>query len=336
VLKILVTGAAGFIGMHVSAKLADYNCQLICIDNLNNYYDIHLKKSRLSYLKNKIKNFNFEILDIQDLSKLKELFLKNKFDLVLHLAAQAGVRYSLKNPHAYIDANIYGFLNILEMCKDFKVKHMVFASSSSVYGLNEKIPFSETHETNHPVSLYAATKKSNEMMAHSYSHLYNLPITGLRFFTVYGPWGRPDMAPYIFAKAIKNEEEIELFNHGDMIRDFTYIDDVVQSIINVLFKTAEKDVEFDPRKPKPNVSSAPYRIFNVGNSIPITVLDFVKTMEFYMGKKCKKKFIDMQLGDVKITSSNNELLMNWTGFKPKTSLDTGLKEFCNWFNKFYN
>ena len=334
-MNILVTGVAGFIGMHVSKKLANLGHNFVGIDNINDYYDVTLKNSRLNYLNDQIKNFQFQKVDIQDYSKLRELFNKFRFDTIIHLAAQAGVRYSLKNPQIYIDSNITGFLNILELSKENNIKHLVFASSSSVYGLNENVPFSEKEDTSHPVSLYAATKKSNELMAHSYSNLYKIPVTGLRFFTVYGPWGRPDMSPHIFANAIQNNLPIKLFNHGNMIRDFTYIDDIVNGLIKVLKKPPKENKFFDNKRPDPSISLAPFKIFNIGNNSPVNINKFVKTLEVCMGKNSIIEHVSMQLGDVKITSSNNKSLFEWVGFKPQTSLEQGVKKFCKWYKKYY-
>ena len=334
-MNILVTGVAGFIGMHVSKKLANLGYNFVGIDNLNNYYDVKLKDSRLNYLNNETKNFKFLKVDIQDYSKLRDLFHKFRFDSIIHLAAQAGVRYSLKSPQTYIDSNITGFLNILELSKENNIKHLVFASSSSVYGLNENVPFSEKEDTSHPVSLYAATKKSNEVMAHTYSNLYKIPVTGLRFFTVYGPWGRPDMSPHIFANAIQNNLPIKLYNHGDMIRDFTYIDDIIEGIIRTLKKPPKENKLFNNKCPDPSISSAPFKIFNIGNNSPVKINKFVKILEECMEKKSIIEHVSMQLGDVKITSSNNKSLYEWVGFKPKISLEQGVKNFCAWYKNYY-
>ena len=334
-MNILVTGVAGFIGMHVSKKLANLGYNFVGIDNLNNYYDVKLKDSRLNYLNNETKNFKFLKVDIQDYSKLRDLFHKFRFDSIIHLAAQAGVRYSLKSPQTYIDSNITGFLNILELSKENNIKHLVFASSSSVYGLNENVPFSEKEDTSHPVSLYAATKKSNEVMAHTYSNLYKIPVTGLRFFTVYGPWGRPDMSPHIFANAIQNNLPIKLYNHGDMIRDFTYIDDIIEGIIRTLKKPPKENTLFNNKCPDPSISSAPFKIFNIGNNSPVKINKFVKILEECMEKKSIIEHVSMQLGDVKITSSNNKSLYEWVGFKPKISLEQGVKNFCAWYKNYY-
>ena len=334
-MNILVTGVAGFIGMHVSKKLANLGYNFVGIDNLNNYYDVKLKDSRLNYLNNETKNFKFLKVDIQDYSKLRDLFHKFRLDSIIHLAAQAGVRYSLKSPQTYIDSNITGFLNILELSKENNIKHLVFASSSSVYGLNENVPFSEKEDTSHPVSLYAATKKSNEVMAHTYSNLYKIPVTGLRFFTVYGPWGRPDMSPHIFANAIQNNLPIKLYNHGDMIRDFTYIDDIIEGIIRTLKKPPKENKLFNNKCPDPSISSAPFKIFNIGNNSPVKINKFVKILEECMEKKSIIEHVSMQLGDVKITSSNNKSLYEWVGFKPKISLEQGVKNFCAWYKNYY-
>ena len=329
-MKVLITGVAGFIGMHVAKQMLQLNTDFTGIDNLNDYYDLNLKMSRLDYLKKKSDNFKFKKLDIQDYSKLENLFETNNFDHVIHLAAQAGVRYSIKNPHAYIDSNISGFLNILEVCKKFKVKHLIFASSSSVYGLNDNVPFSEVDNTDRPVSLYACTKKSNELMAHSYSNMFNLPITGLRFFTVYGPWGRPDMSPHIFANAIQKNMQIRLFNKGNMTRDYTYIEDVVDGIINILVKPPIKKSTGTL-----NIKKAPFNIFNIGNNSPINIKDFLILMEKSMGKSCSIKYEPMQLGDVENTYSDNKNLYKWIGFKTKTPVSLGVEHFCSWYKNFY-
>ena len=333
-MKILVTGVAGFIGMHSAKKLLDEGHEIIGIDNLNDYYDVSLKEDRLHTLKD-YKNFRFLKLDIKDQKDVLDLFKKESPQRVLHLAAQAGVRYSIQNPYVYIDSNIQGFINILEGCRATKTEHLVFASSSSVYGGNEKTPFSEHDNVDHPISLYAATKKANELMAHTYSHLYQIPTTGLRFFTVYGPWGRPDMSPMLFTKAILSDEPIQVFNHGDMMRDFTYIDDIVASVNETLFKTATPNTNFDAKHPDPATSHAPYRIFNIGNSQPIPLMQFIETIEEALGKKAIKKMMGMQAGDVKITSADTAELNQWVNFKPNTSIKEGVKQFVDWYKNYY-
>ena len=313
-----MTGVAGFIGMHSAKKLLDDSHEVIGIDNLNDYYDVSLKENRLKALEG-YKNFRFVKLDIKDQKDVLSLFKKELPQRVLHLAAQAGVRYSIQNPYVYIDSNIQGFINILEGCRATKTEHLVFASSSSVYGGNEKVPFSEHDNVDHPVSLYAATKKANELMAHTYSHLYQIPTTGLRFFTVYGPWGRPDMSPMLFTKAILANEPIQVFNHGDMMRDFTYIDDVIASINETLFKAATPNINFDAKHPDPATSHAPYRIFNIGNSEAVPLIKFIETIENALGKKAIKNMMDMQAGDVKVTSADTSELNQWVNFKPNFS-----------------
>ena len=333
-MKILVTGVAGFIGMHSAKKLLDEGHDVIGIDNLNDYYDVTLKEDRLQTLKD-YKNFRFLKLDIKDQKGVLDLFKKESPQRVLHLAAQAGVRYSIQNPYVYIDSNIQGFMNILEGCRAIKTEHLVYASSSSVYGGNEKVPFSEHDNVDHPISLYAATKKANELMAHTYSHLYQIPTTGLRFFTVYGPWGRPDMSPMLFTKAILADEPIQVFNHGDMMRDFTYIDDIVASVKETLFKTATPNIHFDARHPDPATSHAPYRIFNIGNNQPIPLMHFIETIEEALGKKAIKKMMGMQAGDVKTTSADTSELNQWVNFKPNTSIKEGVKRFVDWYKNYY-
>ena len=333
-MKILVTGVAGFIGMHSAKKLLDDGHEIIGIDNLNDYYDVTLKENRLKTLEG-YKNFKFLKLDIKDQKDVLSLFKKELPQRVLHLAAQAGVRYSIENPYVYIDSNIQGFINILEGCRAIKTEHLVFASSSSVYGGNEKVPFSEHDNVDHPVSLYAATKKANELMAHTYSHLYQIPTTGLRFFTVYGPWGRPDMSPMLFTKAILANEPIQVFNHGDMMRDFTYIDDVIASVNETLFKTAIPNINFDAKHPDPATSHAPYRIFNIGNSQPVPLMHFIETIENALGKKAIRNMMGMQAGDVKVTSADTSELNQWVNFKPNTSIEEGVKRFVDWYKNYY-
>lgn len=329
-----MTGVAGFIGMHCARKLLDDGHEIVGIDNLNDYYDIALKEDRLKLLEG-YKSFRFLKLDIKDQKDVVDLFKKESPQRVLHLAAQAGVRYSIQNPYVYIDSNIQGFINILEGCRAIKTEHLVFASSSSVYGGNTKVPFSEHDNVDHPVSLYAATKKANELMAHTYSHLYQIPTTGLRFFTVYGPWGRPDMSPMLFTKAILADEPIQVFNHGDMMRDFTYIDDIVVSVNETLFKTATPNSNFNGQHPDPATSHAPYRIFNIGNSHPIPLMQFIETIEDALGKKAIKKMMGMQAGDIKITSADTSELNQWVNFKPNTSIKEGVTRFIDWYKNYY-
>lgn len=333
-MRILVTGGAGFIGMHVSQCLLDRGDEVICIDNLSNYYDVQLKKNRLNNL-SKYPKFSFHKFDISEKEAVLEIFEQIKPNRVVHLAAQAGVRYSLQNPYAYVQANINGFLNILEGCRRGAVEHLVYASSSSVYGTNESLPFSEIQNVDHPVSLYAATKKANELMAHSYSHLFKLPTTGLRFFTAYGPWGRPDMALFLFAKAILANEEIELFNGGQMSRDFTYIDDIAEAVIRVLDKPATPDPAFDCINSNAATSGAPYRIFNVGNSNPTPLMEYLTALESSLGMTSKKKYLPLQAGDVPNTASDTSRLNDWIGFKPSTSVQEGVENFVKWYRSYY-
>lgn len=333
-MKILVTGAAGFIGFHLAEKLCEnQENEVVGIDNINDYYDVNLKISRLTILEKK-NNFKFFKIDLIENDKIFKLFNDYKFDVVINLAAQAGVRYSIENPRAYIDSNIVGFFNILEAVRNYPVKHLIFASSSSVYGGNTKIPFSTDDNVDHPVSLYAATKKSNELMAHSYANLYDIPVTGLRFFTVYGPMGRPDMAYYSFAEKIMKNETINIFNDGNMERDFTYIDDIVEAIVRLIDKVPKKNSQWN----ETDVSSswAPYQIFNIGNSNPVNLLTFVNTIEKYMDKEAVKEFKPMQPGDVKRTYAKVDDLEKLINFKPKTSLDEGIEKFIFWFKKYNN
>tara|TARA_B100001109_G_C18862285_1_gene474718 strand:- start:3362 stop:4381 length:1020 start_codon:yes stop_codon:yes gene_type:complete len=332
--KILVTGAAGFIGMHVCKALLNKKYEVVGLDNLNDYYDIDLKKSRLKELK-KSNFFDFYKIDLKDSKKLEKLFKTNNFNKIIHLAAQAGVRYSLINPYSYVESNINGFLNLLEIVKNSEIEHLVYASSSSVYGSNSLKPFSEDHNADHSLSLYAATKKANELMAHSYSHLFNIPMTGLRFFTVYGPWGRPDMALFIFCNAISNNSPINIYNHGNMQRGFTYIDDVVQGVIKVLEKPATPDINFKGDNSSLATSHAPYRIFNIGNSKSENLMDYVFCLEKALDKKAKKNFMDIQPGDVISTHADTTKLEEWVGFKPSTDIDTGIKEFVKWYKSYY-
>ena len=334
-MKILVSGSVGFIGYHACKLLLDNGHEVFGIDNLNDYYDINLKDHRLSLLKN-YKNFIFYKIDIQDYSSLESLFKKHKFDYVLHLAAQAGVRYSIENPSIYIQSNISGFLNILESCRHNNIKHLVYASSSSVYGLNELQPYSENHGVNHPVSLYGATKKSNELMAHSYSELYSLPTTGLRYFTVYGPLGRPDMSPMIFADSILNNKPIKVYNNGKHKRDFTYIDDIVNGTIKILDKIPISDNKWSGLKPGFSSSSAPWKIYNIGNSHPVELLEYIECLEKYLGKKAIKEMVPFQPGDMESTFADVDALKNIINYEPKTNLDEGIKYFCGWYKSYYN
>lgn len=332
--KILVTGAAGFIGFHVTKYLVERGDEVVGIDNINNYYDPQLKLDRLKIL-NKFKGFSFIKLDIADNDKMEVLFKENGFDAVVHLAAQAGVRYSLENPHAYMQSNIIGFLNILEGVRHNKIEHLVYASSSSVYGANTLQPFSEHHNIDHPVSLYAASKKSNELMAHSYSHLYGMKTTGLRFFTVYGPWGRPDMAPFLFAKGIFGEETINLFNNGKMSRDFTYIDDIVEGVVRVMDNPAQKNKQWSGDAPDPASSYVNYKVYNIGNNDPVSLMDFVKCIENSVGKKALTNFMPMQPGDIRSTFADVSELEKDVGFKPKTNLQDGINIFVDWYRIYF-
>ena len=333
-MKILVTGAAGFIGMHVAQRLLARGDEVVGIDNLNDYYDVNLKLARLEALKPN-ERFRFEKADISDRNAMSRLFEAEKFQRVVHLAAQAGVRYSLVNPHAYIESNINGFTNILEGCRHHRVEHLVFASSSSVYGGNTRLPFSEHDNVDHPVSLYAATKKSNELMAHAYSHLFRLPATGLRFFTVYGPWGRPDMALFLFTKAILEDRPIDVFNHGKMQRDFTYIDDIVEGVVRVLDRVPKPASSFDPRDPDPATSDAPYRIYNIGNHQPVELMTYIETLEQALGRTAKKNLLPMQAGDVPATYANTEDLRALVGFAPATPVAEGIRRFVDWYRGYY-
>jgi UDP-glucuronate 4-epimerase len=333
-MKVLVTGAAGFIGMHTSLRLLERGDHVLGIDNLNDYYDPSLKESRLARLQSHA-GFRFNKLDVADRTGVAELFARERFDRVVHLAAQAGVRYSLQNPHAYVDANLVGFTNILEGCRHNGVQHLAYASSSSVYGGNTKMPFAEADSVDHPVSLYAATKKANELMAHTYSHLYGLPTTGLRFFTVYGPWGRPDMALFLFTRAMLEGRPIDVFNHGQMKRDFTYIDDIVEGVIRVLDKTATPDPAFDPLQPDPATSAAPFRVFNIGNNNPVPLMEFIEAIESALGMLAEKNFLPMQAGDVPATYADTSALDAWVGFKPGTPVRDGVSRFIAWYRKYY-
>lgn len=332
-MKILLTGAAGFIGFHVSRILLERGDEVVGIDNLNDYYDPKLKLARLECLK-PYTNFRFIRMDVADSSSLNKLFAEEKFQRVIHLAAQAGVRYSLTNPNAYIQSNLVGFGNILECCRHNKIEHLVYASSSSVYGANTKMPFSTHDEVNHPVSLYAATKKSNELMAHSYSHLFGLPTTGLRYFTVYGPWGRPDMSPWLFSSAILESQAIDIFNHGKMQRDFTYVDDIAEGTVRVMDQIAAPNPDFNNNSPDPGSSRAPYRVYNIGNHQPVELMTFIETLEQALGQKAQKNFLPMQAGDVLATYADIEDLRQEVGFAPKTSLSDGLSRWAAWFREY--
>ena len=333
-MKVLVTGAAGFIGMHCIERLLARGDHVVGIDNLNDYYDVALKESRLSRIADH-PAFRFHRISIEDNEAMAGIFAEEKPNRVIHLAAQAGVRYSLENPYAYIDANLQGFMNILEGCRNNDVAHLAYASSSSVYGGNEQMPFSEHHSVDHPVSLYGATKKANELMAHTYSHLYGLPTTGLRFFTVYGPWGRPDMALFLFTDAIRNGRPIDVFNQGAMVRDFTYIDDIVEGVIRVLDKTATPDPDFDPMKPGPGSSTAPFRVFNIGNGNPTPLMDYIGALEEALGMTAEKNMMPMQPGDVPATSADTSELRDWVGFAPNTDVRDGVQCFVDWYIGYY-
>ncbi len=333
-MKILVTGAAGFIGMTASLKLLARGDEVVGLDNLNDYYEVTLKHNRLKRLTPHA-NFRFVQLDVSDQAGMAALFAAEKFDRVIHLAAQAGVRYSLQNPHAYVESNLVGFTNILEGCRHSQVQHLVYASSSSVYGGNTKMPFSEHDSVDHPVSLYAATKKANELMAHTYSHLFGLPTTGLRFFTVYGPWGRPDMALFLFTKAILEGRPIDVFNYGNMQRDFTYVDDIVEGVIRVLDRVATANPLYDATLADPATSNAPYRVFNIGNNNPVPLLDFIGCIEDALGMQAEKRLLPLQDGDVPATYANTDALQQWVGFVPGTSVQTGIANFVAWYRDYY-
>ncbi|WP_100643223.1 NAD-dependent epimerase [Alteromonas facilis] len=336
-MKVLVTGAAGFIGSHVTLYLLERGDEVVGVDNLNDYYDVSLKEARLERIKahKNGANFSFIKMAVEDREGMPALFVEQQFDKVVHLAAQAGVRYSLENPHAYIDANIVGFMNVLEGCRHNKVQHLVYASSSSVYGANESMPFSVHDNVDHPVSLYAASKKANELMAHTYSHLYNLPTTGLRFFTVYGPWGRPDMALFLFTKAILEDKPIDVFNFGNHRRDFTYIDDIVEGIIRTLDHNAPVNPEWDGKTPDPGTSKAPWRVYNIGAQTPVHLLEYIETLENALGKTAEKNLLPLQLGDVPDTYADVEALVDDVGYRPKTTIKEGISNFVEWYRDFY-
>jgi UDP-glucuronate 4-epimerase len=333
--KILVTGAAGFIGFHLTKRFLDRGETIVGFDNLNDYYDVSLKEARLRQLTER-ERFTFVKGDLADRRALSNLFAAERFDKVVHLAAQAGVRYSLINPHAYIDSNITGFMNILEGCRHNDTAHLVYASSSSVYGANTRMPFSIHHNVDHPVSLYAATKKANELMAHTYASLYGLPCTGLRFFTVYGPWGRPDMALFLFTRAILEGKPIEVFNEGKMRRDFTYIDDIVEGVVRVTDRTPAPNPEWSGDAPDPGTSYAPYRIYNIGNNNPVELLRFIEALEEKLGKKAIRNLLPLQPGDVPATCADVDDLMRDAGFRPKTTIEDGISRFVDWYRGYYS
>jgi len=333
-MKILVTGVAGFIGFSLTCRLMKDGHDVYGIDNLNDYYDVNLKKNRLSIIEKNPK-FKFQRIDLADREGIKKLFAANSFDYVINLAAQAGVRYSIENPGSYIDSNLVGFGNILEGCRHSKVKHLVYASSSSVYGLNTHMPFSVRHNVDHPISLYAASKKANELMAHTYSYLYALPTTGLRFFTVYGPWGRPDMALFLFTKAILNNEPIKVFNNGNMQRDFTYIDDIVEGVVRVMNTVPKADPDWSSDTPNPSTSCVPYKLYNIGNNQPIALMEFVEAIEQAIGKKALKEYLPLQAGDVPATYADVNDLIKDTGFKPSTPIVEGINNFIKWYKDYY-
>lgn len=348
-MKILVTGAAGFIGSYVCKYLLSRGDEVVGLDNINSYYDINLKYGRLLTLgiegnavnwylfveRNVYEKFRFIRMNLEDKQAMQMLFANERFDKVVNLAAQAGVRYSIENPYAYVESNIDGFLNVLEGCRHYRVKHLIYASSSSVYGLNGKVPFSENDSVAHPVSLYAATKKSNELMAHTYSHLYAIPTTGLRFFTVYGPWGRPDMSPFLFASAILNNRPIKVFNNGDMLRDFTYIDDIVEGVLRVIDHVPEPNLNWNDQNPEPSSSKAPYKIYNIGNSHPVKLMDFIEAIEKAIGHPADKIYFPMQPGDVYQTNADTTALERELGFKPNKSIIEGVRDTIDWYRSFY-
>lgn len=349
-MKILVTGSAGFIGSYVCKHLLERGDEVVGLDNVNSYYDINLKYGRLETLgicreavdwykfvqSENFESFRFIRMNLEDRQAMQMLFANEHFEKVVNLAAQAGVRYSIENPYAYVESNVDGFLNILEGCRHNDVKHLIYASSSSVYGLNEKVPFSEKDSIAHPVSLYAATKKSNELMAHTYSHLYSIPSTGLRFFTVYGPWGRPDMSPFLFTDAILHGRPIKVFNHGDMLRDFTYIDDIVEGVLRVIDNIPSGNLSWNFQSPDPSTSTAPYKIYNIGNSQPIKLMDFIAAIEDATGREAEKDYLPMQPGDVYQTNADTTSLQNELGFKPDKSIKEGVKETVEWYRSFYH
>ncbi|WP_339703653.1 NAD-dependent epimerase [Algoriphagus aquimarinus] len=348
-MKYLVTGTAGFIGFHVAQQLLERGDEVVGLDIINDYYDINLKYARLAHMgiqrdqvkkgemvqSDTVEGYRFIQLDLSVKEPLLDLFAQEKFDVVIHLAAQAGVRYSLSHPEVYIESNIVAYLNILEACRFHPVKHLVYASSSSVYGSNEKMPFSTSDSVDHPISLYAASKKSNELMAHTYSHLFNIPTTGLRFFTVYGPWGRPDMALFLFTEAILKDEPIQVFNYGNMKRDFTYIDDIVKGVIKVADRPASPNAEFDSQNPDPGSSKAPYKVYNIGNSSPVLLMDYIHAVEKGLGKEAKMNMLPLQPGDVPASHAEVSDLVRDTGYKPDTPIDQGVKSFTDWYLDYY-
>ena len=334
-MKYLVTGAAGFIGFHVAKRLLSAGEEVIGLDNVNDYYEVQLKIDRLKRLEPE-KGFRFVKLDLENREGMAALFREKRFDRVIHLAAQAGVRYSLENPHAYIDANLVGFMNILEGCRQTRVPHLTYASSSSVYGANTKMPFSVHHNVDHPVSLYAATKKANELMAHTYAHLYRLPTTGLRFFTVYGPWGRPDMALFIFTKAILSGKPIDVYNYGKMRRDFTYVDDIVEGVLRVTERIPSPNPNWTGDAPDPATSAAPYKLYNIGNNQPVPLLTLIETLEQALGKKAERNLLPIQAGDVPETYADVDALIEDADFKPATPIKTGVRKFVKWYRGYYN
>ena len=333
-MKVLITGVAGFIGMHCALRLLERGYQVIGIDNLNDYYDVALKEARLARLTPNVA-FSFIRAAIEDRSTMDSVFADIRPERVINLAAQAGVRYSLENPHAYVEANLFGFINILEGCRYHGISHLVYASSSSVYGGNATMPFSESHNVDHPISLYAATKKSNELMAHTYSHLFALPVTGLRLFTVYGPWGRPDMALFKFAGLMRAGQPIDVYNHGQMIRDFTYIDDVVEAVIRVLDKPATANPDYDPLHPDAATAAVPFRLFNIGNGQPTPLMDYIGALERALGSSASIKMMEMQPGDVPATSADTSALRDWVGFAPNTKVEDGVARFAEWYLDYY-
>lgn len=332
-MKFLVTGAAGFIGFHTCKRLLEAGHQVVGIDNMNDYYDVNLKQARLDLLQSSL--FSFHKVDLADREGIARLFAEEKFNRVIHLAAQAGVRYSLENPHAYADSNLIGYLNILEGCRHHKVEHLLYASSSSVYGLNRKMPFSTDDSVDHPVSLYAATKKANELMAHTYSHLYGIPTTGLRFFTVYGPWGRPDMALFKFTKAMLEGKSIDVYNYGKMKRDFTYVEDIVEAIVRVQDVIPQPNPEWTVENGSPANSSAPYRVYNIGNSSPVELMDYITALEEALGMIAEKNMMPIQPGDVLETSADTKPLYDLVGFKPQTTVKEGVQNFVDWYKEYY-
>lgn len=333
-MKVLVTGAAGFIGSHVATRLLARGDSVVGLDNLNDYYDPQLKKDRLARL-TEHPHFLFLKENVSDRQAIAAAFSEGGFDTVVHLAAQAGVRYSIENPHVYVDSNVTGFLNILEGCRHQKVKHLVYASTSSVYGANTALPFSVHHNVDHPISLYAATKKANELMAHTYSHLFRLPVTGLRFFTVYGPWGRPDMALFLFTKAILENRPIDVFNQGNMQRDFTFVDDIVEGVVRALDRPAKPNPAWNSADPDPATAAAPYRLYNIGNNQPVQLMKFIEAIESALGKKATKNFMPLQAGDVPATYADVSDLERDIGFKPATTIEAGVKRFVDWYQQYY-